>query len=371
MKLFYSFIKELKLSSKSFYFYIEIFMALIFLILLLFIIPNNFDAKATSYIYFDVPKFFSVFGLDIDSLKNEDIDGKSESVEFKIDGEIIKTEFYETEDSRIYVANSAEDVELLAENKQNLGIVIDGKNLLNPKMTYYMQGYESKKMKNLYKLLNNRQSTLAQTKAENQRVVNLMDDVQQLSDKENLIPVFLTFNGALMGMFIISAYIFLDKKEGIIKAYAVTASSVATYLLSKVGVITVTTIVTSFIILFPVMLSQPNYILFFIFLIATSFFSSSLGLLFTSFFEDIMQSFGAIFVIIVGLMLPNIAYFIPFWDPVWIKIIPSYPMIQGFKEIISPQGDADYVLIYSGIFILVGLFLFIYANFRFKKTLTV
>jgi len=346
-------------------------MALIFLILLLFIIPNNFDAKSTSYIYFDVPKFFSVFGLDIDSLKNEDLDGNAEVVDFKIDDRVIKTQFYETENAKIYVANNAKDVELLAEDKQSLGIVVDGKNLLDPQMTYYMQGYESEKMRNLYKLLNNRQSTLAQTKAETQKVVKLMDDFEGLSDKENLIPIFLTFNGALMGMFIISAYIFLDKKEGIIKAYAVTASSVATYLLSKVGVITVTTIVTSFIILFPVMTFQPNYLMFFIFLIATAFFSSSLGLLFTSFFEDIMQSFGAIFVIIVGLMLPNIAYFIPFWDPVWIKIIPSYPMIQGFKEIISPQGDVGYVLLYSGVFVIVGLFLFMFANYRFKKTLTV
>ena len=36
-----------------------------------------------------------------------------------------------------------------------------------------------------------------------------------------------------MGFFIIAAYIFLDKKEGVIKAYAVTPSPVWKYLLSK------------------------------------------------------------------------------------------------------------------------------------------
>lgn len=371
MKLFYSFVKEMKLSSKSFYFYIEIFMALIFLVLLLFIIPNNFDTKSTSYLYFDVPKFFSVFGLDLNSIKNEDLDGKPEVVIFKINDKNIQTELYETKDSKIYVAQNAEDVKILADKKQNLGIVINANNILNPKITYYMQGYENDKIKNLYKLLNSKQATLAKEKADNQRVETLMKNYERLSDKENLIPSFLTFNGALMGMFIIAAYIFLDKKEGIIKAYAVTASSVATYLLSKIGVITVTTIVTSFIILFPIMIFQPNYLMFLLFLITTSFFSSSLGLLIASFFNDIMQSFGVIFIVIVAMLLPNIAYFIPSWDPLWIKILPAYPMLQGFKEIILPGGDMSYVLLYSGIFALIGIILFLLAHYRFKKTLTV
>ena len=55
MKLWQSFVKELVLSSRSFYFYVEIGMAAIFLFLLLFVIPENFNTKTDEYIYWDIP----------------------------------------------------------------------------------------------------------------------------------------------------------------------------------------------------------------------------------------------------------------------------------------------------------------------------
>ena len=45
------------------------------------------------------------------------------------------------------------------------------------------------------------------------------------------------------------------------------------------------------------------------------------------------------------MMVPGIAYFIPGWDPVWVKILPSYPIIQGFRECIVSGGDAVYVML--------------------------
>jgi len=105
-------------------------------------------------------------------------------------------------------------------------------------------------------------------------------------------------------------------------------------------------------------------------LITSGFFASSLGLLVSSFYKNIMQAFGAIYIIMIAMLLPNIAYFIPSWEPVWIKVIPTYPLIQGFKECIVRNGDTSYVLIASLGFLVSGLFIFIIANKRFKKTLT-
>jgi hypothetical protein len=70
-------------------------------------------------------------------------------------------------------------------------------------------------------------------------------------------------------------------------------------------------------------------------------------------------------------MVPSIAYFIPGWDPVWIKVLPSYPLLQGFKEVILPGGDIVYPLIVSAGFLAAGVILFAFANIRFKKTLRV
>lgn len=369
MKLWHSFIKELKLASRGFYFYIEIFMAVILLAVLLFVIPENFSSKESEYIYLDLPEV--VEKVFIEDIKEEDLDGESEIVQLKSDGNIIEAKLYESDETKFYLLNDEISVVKLSETEKKLGAVIslDAQGKLHYK--YYLQGYESQRLKNILLVFHNKDMDLLKDKFDKQDVKKMYDDYQILSDRENVIPSFLTFNGSLMGLFIIAAYIFLDKQEGIIKAYAVTASSVWQYLLSKVGVIIVTSIGTSLIMVLPVMGLKPNYPLLLLFLITTGFFSSSLGLLAASFYDNITQAFGVIYVLVVAMMIPNIAYFIPSWEPDWIKIIPAYPMLEGFKEIIQKNGDVSYVLMTSFGFFVVGLVLFLLANVRYKKTLTV
>jgi hypothetical protein len=176
--------------------------------------------------------------------------------------------------------------------------------------------------------------------------------------------------GSLMGFFIVMAYIFYDKAEGVIRAFAVTPSSIWKYLISKIFVILTTVVVSSSIITIPVMGGQPNYLLFYIFLIITTFAIASLGLLVASFFDSISKAFGVMYAIMISLMIPAFSYYIPSFDPLWLRFFPSYPLLQGFKEIML-NGDAGYVLTYSLVFLVGGLGLFILADIRFKKTLTV
>jgi hypothetical protein len=69
-------------------------------------------------------------------------------------------------------------------------------------------------------------------------------------------------------------------------------------------------------------------------------------------------------------MLPNIAYFIPSWDPTWLKIIPSYYILNSFKEVMIEATDLNFVLLSCGGFVVVGTLLFLFANKRFKCSLT-
>ncbi len=368
MKLWYSFTKELSLSSKSMYFYMEIIMAAIFLFLLLFVIPENFSHTSTEYLYLDMNE--GVSEQYHSALLKTDIDNEVETVLFEIDDHEISTLLYSTKEKDIYVTSSKEDVVLLAEKEKNLGAVLtlekDGLHY-----EYYLQGYESEKLRNLYTVMHAKNTEGLVSMIEQQEIVTINDDNAFLTDRENFIPVFLTFNGSLMGLFIIAAYIFLDKKEGIITAYAVTASSVWHYLLSKIGVVLFTSVITSLIIVIPIMGLQANYLVLIIFLLTSGFFISALGLYISSFYSNIMQAFGAIYSIIIVLMLPNIAYFIPSWEPVWIKYIPSYTFLQSFKESIIVGGDITYALTSALAFLIGGIIIFILSNYRYKSTLTV
>ncbi|MCK8061575.1 MULTISPECIES: ABC transporter permease [unclassified Fusibacter] len=371
MKLWYSFTKELKLSSKSWYFYIEIGMAIVFLVILLFVVPENFNDKSGEYIYMDLPDTYVEYMFD--QTRNEDLDHQEQIVELEINDRTVTATLFITSDKEIYYLDDKQAVFDFADIEKKFAADM----YLNDKgeiaYTYYLQGYEADRLKNLYLVFHNKVASLGdiKTHVEAQEVRVMHEGFKDMSDRESFIPVFLTFNGSLMGLFIIAAYIFLDKQEGIIKAYAVTASTVWQYLLSKVGVLSVTTLITSLIMVIPIIGFDINYGLLILFLITSGLFASSLGLVLTSYFKDFMQSFGALFIVIIFFMLPNIAYFIPSWDPVWMKFIPSYYMIQSFKEIILPSTDVNFVLMSSlGLFI-AGSVLFTFANYRFKKTLTI
>ena len=172
-----------------------------------------------------------------------------------------------------------------------------------------------------------------------------------------------------MGMFVMAAYVFLDKNEGVIKAYAVTASSVAQYLMSKILVVLLTATVSGLIVLVPVMGFKINYVLILLLLLTTSFFSSVVGLMIASFYKDITKAFGTIFFILILMMAPAISYFLPGWNPQWVQIIPSNPIIQGLKDVISAKGNMMYTLFASAGFLVAGVLLFIITDKRFRKTL--
>lgn len=373
MKLWYSFIKELQLSSKSWYFYIEIGMAVVLLLILLFVIPKETDIRRDEYFYAgNLPSDYTDL-LYRGILDEEDEDGEYERVRIEVGGDVFGADLFVTDTRNIYFVDDREAVVRLAEEDQKVGVEIILGNDGGIEYRYFLQGYESSKLRNLYMILHNNKVNFkfVDRHMDKQTVRTLEENPVILNNRENILPVFLTYNGSLMGLFIIAAYIFLDKQEGIITAYAVTASKVWHYLLSKIGVMMVTTVATGLIIVVPVMGLAANYPLLILLIIVTAFAFSSLGLVITSYYRNMMQSFGAFFIIILAMVIPNISYFAPSWAPGWIKWFPTYHILEGFKELISRGGDTGYVLLVSGAFFVAGLLLFMFANYRFKKTLTI
>lgn len=367
MKLWSSFVKELTIASRGFYFYIEVFMAAILLFVLLFVVPEEFNNKEKEYLYLDFPSN-EAYEMYVDLF--EDLDDKAEEVVLKADKEELSALLYETEDKKIYVLKTEDDMIKIAKTKHKVGATIKMDENYEIHYTYYMQGNETERLNNLLMILHGKDDLAMVDDIENQEVRAISTDHVALTDRENLLPVFLTFNGSLMGFFIMAAYIFLDKKEGVIKAYAVTPSPVWKYLLSKVMVLTTTMLVTSVLIIAPLMGTRINYLLLIAFLIPTGFFASALGLLLASFYDDMIKSFGVMYLLMIAMMLPALSYFTPSWNPLWLKFIPSYYIVYGFKEIFI-KGDTLYVLFIALGYLIVSFILFAFANMRFKRTLSV
>ncbi|MFC1983596.1 ABC transporter permease [Chloroflexota bacterium] len=395
MKLLSNYLKEMKIAARGFYFYIEIAMAIILLAILLLAVSETSTTSSKQFVYYDMPQKIAEYLNDRSIEKGEA--RLANSTEFKLkpaafeitnqetgettvydfDAEkIVELETIEMLDSStgeldetVYHVETEEDMIRLSYGESEMGVTVAMDPYGKVSNKYYLQGYETDRLKSLLYILQNESRDVVNAKKDKQ-AVRTLEVMETLNNRENLVPVFIAYMGSLMGFFIVMAYIFYDKAEGVIHAFAVTPSSIWKYLISKIFVILTTVVVSSSIITIPVMGGQPNYLLFYIFLIITTFALASLGLLVASFFDDISKSFGVMYAIMISLMIPGFSYYIPSFDPLWLRFFPSYPLLQGFKEIML-NGDAGYVLTYSFVFLVGGLILFVLADIRFKKTLTV
>ena len=363
MKLWHSFKKELILATRSFYFYIELLFAVILLAVLLLAVPEQVRVVQTQYLMIDLPQ--PMADLAMDRLLENDLDRTAETVTVEADEQSYDARLIETETEKIYLLETAEQVQALSDQNRKMGLVmsLDDSNSLH--YTYYLQGYETDRFKNLIRVLQVAQ--VDEEKLAAQKVQYINPGYQPLNDRENAVPAVITFNSCFMGMFIMAAYVFLDKQEGVISAYAVTASSVRQYMLSKILVVLLTAVVSAMVVVVPIMGSGIDYFPAVMLLLASGFFSSVLGLLTASFFKDITKAFGTIFVVLIVLMLPVISYFLPDWNPIWVQVIPSGFVIQAFKAMMVESASLMETWLVIAGFLVAGLGLFFWSDRRFRE----
>lgn len=395
MKLLSTYKKEMKIASRGFYFYIEIFVAVLVLLILLVAVNDTPNSKTKEYVFYDMTQAqydatlsaqlnsdeiirvddteltlkaisFEVLNKNSDALISYDFDSREKITVPTLQvinvetGQILNT---------IYILNSQENLLRLSMDTSHPASIITMDGSGDIQTTYIIQGYEPDRYTNFLYLTNTLTLADIEDELDNQDVVELGSS-ERLSNKENIVPVYVVFAGSLMGFFIIISYLFLDKGEGVIKAIAVTPSSIWSYLLSKTFVILTTVVISSSIVVIPIMGLKPNYFLFYGFLIITTFAFSALGLLIGSFFKSISQSFGILYFIMIVLMIPAISYYASAFNPTWIQFFPTMPILIAFKGILLGQADWAYVGIYSGVFLIAGFGLLYLANIKFKKSLT-
>jgi hypothetical protein len=335
----------MKISFKSIYIYFEIIIAFIFIAILLFVVPENFSFNNKIYIHIDVP-------------------GNSTAIaDALIEGE--------NKDSIVFVDSFNEIKPNLEKDRNSVGLNISHS---DNKIVYefILQGYENQKFRNI--LQKSFTSSIASKLPGYKKVTNtitIAGGKEKLSDRLNMLPVFLVFNSSLMGLFIIAAYIFMDKDEGTIKAFVVTPARVWEYLLSKVGVMLVMGLITGLITTVFIAGTKVHYLHLILLLVVTNAFGSCLGLYIASFYDSFMKSIGVMYIVVIVLTFSTISYYMPAFSPIIIKLLPSYPMLFAFRETLLAEPKLAYIYGNIVLFCILALIFFLLANRRFKKTLTI
>ena len=395
MKLLSSYFKEMKIAARGFYFYIEVIVAIIIVAILLVTIKPYSDSKQQEFIYYDMSETVYAYMLQdkIDSGELKVTDSKEfklKPIEFELTNiETGETESFVYEEEKtvllealqeinldtgritktVYRVPNEEDMVRLAYSTGDIGATVKVNDMGESSYRYIMQGYETERFTNVLYILHTANPEDVESQFD-QQITRQLGTVERLNNREAAVPVMITFMGSLMGFFIIMSYIFLDKDEGVIRAFAVSPSAVWKYLISKIMVILTTVTISSSIIVIPVMLLKPNYLVFYPYLIITTFGFSALGMLISSFYDSISKAFGALYLTMIALILPAFSYYIPSFDPIWLRFFPTYPVLQGFKGILLGNPDMPYILTYSAAFTVGGILLLFLSNLKFKKSLT-
>ncbi|MFH5836696.1 ABC transporter permease [Proteiniclasticum sp. C24MP] len=344
MKLLHTFLRDLKVSYRTYYIYIEFIMALVIVAVLVFVVPENADPTSKLFLH----------------------------VESGINSEMILDSMEKDQSTEITLLGSREEVVLAMEKDRSAQGAVISETSEGMGYEIILQGYESEEIRNMMESV-----LLAGFKTEHPEYTEtttvkvLEEDAERLSDRTNYMPILLMMNSAFMGLFIVAAYVFMDKEEGTIRALTVTPVSIRDYLLSKVGVMLFTGLLTGLITTVLVVGMKVNYLHLILVLAASNFFGTALGLFIASFYDSIIKSMGALYIIIMIMAFGGISYFMPSFSPLIIRILPSYPLLFAFREVFLERPDTAFILTTSGLFILAGAVFFMAAVLRYKKTLTV
>ena len=397
MKIFSSYLKEMKIASKGFYFYLEFIVAFLLLAVLMLAVPKTAGMKVKEVVFMDMSQ--SAFEAVISNVtinENHEYEGvttfklKPASIQYTDlqtgelhtktfeDKKSVDLDTYNYFDSETgqntkvkYFTDNFEDMLRIAYSKRYYGSVMSYDDQGKVEYVTILRGNETDRYIKLLSTVHTEVDQNEIVKEMDQIKIAYLEPVEILDNRQNYIPLVITFMCGLMSVFILIAYISIDKAEGLIKAFSVAPVSMYQYLISKMLVVMTTSIASSLIITIPVMGFQPNYLVLVILILSLTILGSCIALVVGSYFNDIIDGFGAIFVVIIALMLPTLSYLMPSFSPTWVKFVPSYYMLEASKEAILINGDIRYVILSSSGMLLISIFLFLWANHRYTKTLTI
>ena len=398
MKLWNNYLKELKIASRGFYFYMEFVMAAILLVCILLFVPVEVTNVSQEAMYVDLPRetldtmLQNSFGESgryeraedtrvrlspADIVYYDEQTGEKFGLSFDEKKTLeLETWYYydaatDTHESTLYIAESMEDLVRAAKAEKWYSTIVTMDEEGGMQYQLLLFGSESERYLDLISAVMDVDNLPALSAAADELQVVALGAENVLNNRESYMPLAIVIMNGLMGMLVVIAYLTIDKSSGLIRAMSLTPMHTRSYLLSKVMVVLTTSLISSLIITVPVMGAQPNYLLFVPVVLLVATLSCMLGLWVASFFSDLKSAFGVLILFMVVLMFPAMTYIIPSFSPLWIKLMPTYPMLQALKETLLPSPDVGYVLLVCGGMIVVSALFLWWSEHRYKKSLGV
>ncbi len=329
--------KNLILGIKDIFVLLEVGFAILILLLLLFLIPEDIKKEATIYVY--------------DSTK---------VVENFVDASV-GLEDMEKRQGEYYVNSREEIIEGMQEDRSAMGLIIT-KNLngtyntellTQPYTTDAMVQYIEIDLEDLLALITPPYDFYPEEVHDSVRVTALQWGLRdELPFNQRLLPSILLYMVGILGLFIMISLIGQERVEATIRAFRISPASMWEFLLSK-HLLLLAIGFTTFSILYLPMMGFGGYLPSLLIILLTIILGSSIGVILGGLFDTPIASILWVLLLMVVLALPTISLFSPSFSPEWLKLIPSYHTLFGLDAAMFPDNNSH--IIWQSAAVLGGL----------------
>lgn len=244
-----------------------------------------------------------------------------------------------------YLLNSEEELRLaLEQDSQAVGIVFQG-DRENPQAIIYVQGNEPEKaMRSLEAAV----ISFWNTAGNLGQPVTHQELLRPAGEKPpfnlGLVPLFLTFESALIGLFFVSALVFQEKEEGSIRAFRVSPAGTWPYILSKITVNVLLSLLSGFLLFVFTLGFRPELPAVLLLVALAGCLLMAFGLTISVFFKGLSEFVYVVAVIMTVVSLPIVSYFMPSFSAAFFPFIPTYPLMFGIRELVFSTGKTGFYL---------------------------
>lgn len=187
---------------------------------------------------------------------------------------------------------------------------------------------------------------------------SIYEDNRTIPFNKRMTPGFICFEALITGLIFGGALMLSEREEQTIRALRIAPMGADRYIISKILLFSLIAVLYALLMAVFTVGFDFNFGLFILLSFFGSMVFSLVGLAFSTLFKDMNSWFFSIALLLSINMLPVISYVSPSFSPVWIRMIPSYPMIFAYESILFRRaGDPLTVIVTVAAWLIIAYLL--------------
>lgn len=245
------------------------------------------------------------------------------------------------------IANSEDELRELVQSGDAIGLIKND----SGEITVVHTGLSDKTIRSVMQSLSPSNAEVRSEKMNDNKTI--------IPFNKRMTPVFVCFEALIVGFILGGALMLSEKQEGNVKAMRISPVTVNRYLVSKTLLFSVVgTLYAMLLTVFCVGINF-NWIQFIVLNLFGSALFTLIGLAFTSLFRDMSGWFFSAALLLAVNMATGISYSSPSFSPIWMRFIPSYPILFAYEDVLFGNGFTASTMLQIGLWC-IGMYIVAY-----------